>query len=89
MTRQITLLVPELTTGAVIAGSCCAVPAAQAVEQTLADWPGVERVVVGQKRVDVSVDDASRLSASDLVWSLRMLGLEATEKTRDGQVILI
>ncbi|MEX2210376.1 MAG: hypothetical protein WD689_01235 [Gaiellaceae bacterium] len=89
MSREITLLVPQLTTRAVIGGSCCAVPAAEAVEQTLAEWPGVERVVVGQGRVDVVIDDASRLGAADLVWSLRMLGLEATAiETPCGKVLI-
>lgn len=80
MTRQVTLLVPELAARPLVGSACCVVPAAEAIEQTLGQWAGVEAVRIDDAagRVEVSVDPERGPAPADLVWSLRMLGLEAT-----------
>lgn len=72
------LVVSGLSAQAAI-GSCCgAVSAAAAIETTLLGWAGVESVTVEavHDRVVVVADRDAGPRVGDLLWSLRMLGLE-------------
>lgn len=81
--RTIVLESAELAARPVVGSSCCAVPAAEAIKDTLASWPGVRHVTVevGRGRVEVALD-GDRPTAADLAWSLRMLGLEPVDATK-------
>ena len=69
---------------------CCApVPgtvrkgAAAAIEQTLGEWRGVERIEVDEAHGKVAVTLAGeQADGADLLWSLRMLGLDAVENSK-------
>lgn len=76
--ERLVLVVPGLSAQAAI-GSCCgAVSAADAIERSLLGWAGVEsvQVVAAHDRVVVVADRDGGPRADDLLWSLRMLGLE-------------
>lgn len=75
--ERIVLDIPELPGRPVVGGGCCAVPAAEAIEQSLCGWRGVRgvQVDVTSGRVEAELDEDGP-GASDLVWSLRMLGFE-------------
>lgn len=77
-TERHLLAVPGLSAQAAI-GSCCgAVSAAEAIETSLLGWRGVESVQVEAEhgRVVVVADRDAGPRIGDLLWSLRMLGLE-------------
>lgn len=78
VSREIALLVPELAERPCLGGLCCGVPAAQAIEQSLTEWAGVEEVAVDldRGRIRVRLDATRGTTADDVLWSLRMLGFE-------------
>lgn len=90
MTREITLVVPELSVRSYLGVSCCVAPAAEAIEQSLEEWAGVETVAVDQEQglIRVSRDAACGPSAADLLWSLRMLGLSSAITAVRAEVLI-
>jgi hypothetical protein len=74
----IVIVVRELAQRPVLGVGCCAIPAAAAIESALGDWRGVERVEVDARsgRITVTVSGEGTPAPADLIWSLRMLGLD-------------